>query len=174
MIENMTKCVAEPLSRIDIRRMAEKIRIIDGCHKPYFDIVKFLEIKLPKIDENFTFQVLPKEEMGECHGLTYPDRNEIQIREDVYERACNDNGRDRLTMAHELFHLLQHEKVNISFARVGKGRKLESFRDPEWQSDAFGGELLIPCRLVKGMSVEDVVFRCKVSESAARYQLSKY
>ena len=122
----MTKCIAEPISRLDIRRMADKIRIIDGCYNTlYFDIVKFLEVKLPKIDENFTFRVLTKEEMGECHGLTYPDRNEIQIREDVYERACNDSGRDRLTMAHELFHLLQHEKTNISFARIGNGRKLE-------------------------------------------------
>lgn len=57
--------------------------------------------------------------MGECHGITYPDRNEIQIRQDVYDRAIAGSGRDRLTLAHELGHLLFHEKQNISYARVG-------------------------------------------------------
>lgn len=171
----MTKCIAEPMSRNEISLMAKKIRIIAGSYdKLYFDIVEFLEIILPKIDENFTFSVKTIKEMGECHGLTYPDRNEIQIREDVYERACEDNGRDRLTMAHELFHLLQHEKENISFARISEGGKVESFRDPEWQADAFGGELLIPRHLACGMSVKEVVEQCRVSLSAAKYQLGKY
>lgn len=116
----MTKCIAEPLGRKDIRRFAEMIRRIEGCNnKFYFDIVHFLENTLPKIDPTFCFSIKTQSEMGECHGLTYPDRNEIMIREDVYLRACEDVGRDRLTMAHELFHLLQHESENISFARMG-------------------------------------------------------
>ncbi len=169
----MTICIAEPLGRKDLRRYAEIIRRIEGStNKMYFDIVHFLENTLPKIDPSFSFTVKPIEEMGECHGLTYPDRNEIMIREDVYLRACDDEGRDRLTMAHELFHLLQHESSNISFARTGKG-KIETFRDPEWQADAFGGELLVPHELVSGMTVDEVVSACKVSRSAATYQLKK-
>lgn len=46
--------------------------------------------------------------MGAKHGETIPSENRIRIREDVYERACNGYGRDRLTMAHELGHLLLH------------------------------------------------------------------
>ncbi len=171
----MTQCIAEPLSRKDIRNMARKIRILEGSYKKYFfDIVHFLEITLPKLDENFTFYVRTKEEMGECHGLTYPDRNEIQIREDIYERACNGSGRDRLTMAHELFHLLQHERENISFARTDRSRSIETFRDPEWQADAFGGELLVPHYLIGGMNAEEVSSKCGVSLAAARFQLEKY
>ena len=116
----MARCIAEPLSRKDIRKTAELIRKIDGSENDmFFDIVRFLEIKLPSIDSNFNFRVLPQDEMGECHGITYPDRNEIQIRQDVYDRAIAGSGRDRLTLAHELGHLLFHEKQNISYARVG-------------------------------------------------------
>lgn len=170
----MTKCIAEPLSRKNIRLMAKKIRIIEGCsNQLFFDIVHFLDITLPRLDDGFTFRVLTREELGDCHGLTFPDRNEIQIREDVYKRACDRSGRDRLTMAHELFHLLQHEKENISFARMRKNEEIPVFRDPEWQADAFGGELLIPHDLVRGMSVEDVVCKCGVSQPAAEFQLKK-
>ena len=167
----MSKCIAEPLSRKDIRIMADKIRIIEGSKGKFcFDIVHFLDVTLPKLDEGFTLQIMPKSQMGECHGLTYPDRNEIQIREDVYDRACNGSGRDRLTMAHELFHLLHHEKTNISFAR---SENIETFRDPEWQADAFGGELLIPHDMVQGLPPEEVASKCKVSFSAACCQLRK-
>ncbi len=167
----MAECVAEPISRKDIRMMAKKIRIIEKSNgKYFFDIVHFLEVTLPKIDPSFTFLVKTIREMGECHGLTYPDRNEIQIREDVYERACEGSGRDRLTMAHELFHLLYHGKENISYARSGS---IETYRNPEWQADAFGGELLIPYDLVIGMNPHQVAIECQVSLAAAKCQLKK-
>lgn len=167
----MAKCIADPISRKDIRMMANRIRIIERSYgNLYFDIVHFLEVTLPKIDPSFTFLVKPRSEMGECHGLTYSDRNEIQIREDVYERACNGSGRDRLTMAHELFHLLYHCKENISYARSDN---IEIYRDPEWQADAFGGELLIPYDLIVGMTPQQVAIECRVSLAAAKCQLRK-
>lgn len=55
----MARCIAEPLSRKDIRKTAELIRKIDGSENDmFFDIVRFLEIKLPSIDSNFNFRVL--------------------------------------------------------------------------------------------------------------------
>lgn len=159
----MARCIAEPLSRKDIRKTAELIRKIDGSENDmFFDIVRFLEIKLPSIDSNFNFRVLPQDEMGECHGITYPDRNEIQIRQDVYDRAIAGSGRDRLTLAHELGHLLFHEKQNISYARVGDNTGIVVFRDPEWQADAFGGEVLMLKEVIKGHNVKEVMNLCKV------------
>jgi len=111
--------------------------------------------------------------LGECHGITYPDRDEIQIRQDVYDRAVSGSGRDRLTMAHELGHLLFHERQNISYARMEDDSNIVTFRNPEWQADAFGGELLIPHNLIQGMSVEEVMEACKVSGNAALCQMSK-
>ena len=75
--------------------MANLIRLIEGSsNELYFDIVHFLEVTLPRVDEGFSLVVKTKSEMGECHGLTFPDKNEIQIREDVYDRACEGSGRD--------------------------------------------------------------------------------
>lgn len=170
----MTKCIAAPLSRQQIRNVAMVIRKLDGTdNKLYFDIVRFMEIKLPRLIPSFTLIIEERSALGECHGLTYPDRNEIHIREDVYERALTGSGRDRLTMAHELFHLLQHEKNNISYARIKSESDIEPFRDPEWQADAFGGELLMPAHLIYNMSADEIADKCKVSHKAASYQLSK-
>lgn len=170
----MAQCVASPLSREQIRNIARFIRKIAGEeNKLYFDIVRFLDITLPKIDPEFSLIIEGIEKLGDCHGLTYPDRNEIHIREDVYNRALDGSGRDRLTMAHELFHLLQHEKSNISYARTSGAQKIVAFRDPEWQADAFGGELLIPAHLARGMEVDEIVSKCGVSYKAAYCQISK-
>lgn len=85
------------------------VRRLDGTRNElYFDIVRFMEGKLLRLIPDFNLIVEEKSKLGECHGLTYSDRNEIHIREDVYECALKGSGRDRLTMAHELFHLLQH------------------------------------------------------------------
>lgn len=168
----MTECIAQPLSRRTIRRMAYFIRQIAGQENDlYFDIVKFLDVILPKIDPEFNLIIEEQSVLGECHGLTYPDRNEIHIRSDVYERACNGSGRDRLTMAHELFHLLQHEKENISYARKIDGVRIQTFRDPEWQATAFGGELLVPWHLTKDMSAGEISVKCGVSLAAANTQI---
>lgn len=78
-----------------------------------------------------------------------------------------------MTMAHELGHLLYHEKQNISYARFEGEANIPTYRNPEWQADAFGGELLMPHHLIKGKTVEQVVKECKVSPNAAMCQLSK-
>lgn len=170
----MTKCIAAPLSRRQIRELAKFIRKLDNSEKEiYFDIVGFLEKKLPKLLPDFSLVVESEEILGECHGLTYPDRNEIHIREDVYNRAADGSGRDRLTMAHELFHLLQHERQNISYARIDSNGDIEAFRDPEWQANAFGGELLMPADLIRHMKAEEIVYKCRVSYKAACYQLGR-
>jgi len=167
----LNHCIAEPLSRRDIRRIAESIRMLDGSlNELYFDILGFVEKKWPRFDPDFTFNVKSVQEMGDFHGLTYPDRNEINIREDVYERAYNDSGRDRLTIAHEFFHLLQHGRENISLART-ENKNIPLYRDPEWQSDAFGGELLIPKKLIRGMTENQIIVACRVSSKAAKYQM---
>ena len=89
-----------------------------------------------------------------------------QIRENVYERALEGSGRDRLTMAHELWHLLFHEKSNISYSRMDAS-EVPTYRNPEWQADAFAGELLMPHDLIQGKSLNTIVKECKVSAKAA-------
>lgn len=163
---------AKPVSRQDIRTIASVVRGWEGCtNQLFFDIVHFMEITLPQIVPAYTFEVSSMEEMGAAHGLTYPDKAIVKIREDVYERAVDGNGRDRLTIAHELFHLLMHEDSNIVFARGNEVNDIKPYEDPEWQADAFGGELLVPHHLVQGMTVGEISLRCGVSYAAARCQM---
>lgn len=140
----------------------------------YFPIVEFIEFLLPQIIPSFQFIIETKATMGNCHGLTYPENYTIKIREDVYLRAVDGVGRDRLTLAHELFHLIQHSNSNISFARIGDNSKIVTYCDPEWQADAFGGELLVPKHLIGNMTINEIASLCDVSYAAARIQKNCY
>lgn len=164
--------LADPMSRNDIGKVARVIRRSVGLEEEnYFPIIQFIELILPQLITDFSFIIETKAEMGNCHGLTYPEKKIIKLRNDVYDRAVDGSGRDRLTAAHELFHLLQHGNESISFARLGSESEIPAYRDPEWQADAFGGELLAPLSRIKGMSEAEVAVKFGVSVKAARTQL---
>ena len=165
--------LALPRSRSQIREIADLVRWIVKKEKSfYFDIVRFIEHVLPKIEEDFILRICSEDEMSYCEGLTSPSKGIMNIREDVYYGAIAGNGRDRFTIAHELGHYILHKEESICYARNEK-EKYQKFRDPEWQADAFAGELLIPSKLITGLTVDEVVELCSVSYSAASYQLRK-
>ena len=162
--------VVEGKSRNDIRKVAMLCRKLQNAENElYFPILDFVEKTLPSIIPNFSFRVGTMEEMGECHGLTLPGKNEIVIREDVYDRAYAGSGRDRLTVAHELYHYIEHSSATVGFARTSK-HELPKYMDPEWQADAFGGELLVASHLAKKLTVSEIAEKCGVSVAAARTQ----
>ncbi|MCD7981300.1 MAG: ImmA/IrrE family metallo-endopeptidase [Clostridiales bacterium] len=151
-----------------VRWLKETIEMEDAL---YFPVVKFLENVLPILIPEFQLEIVPVVEMGNKHGETFPDKNLIRIREDIYLRAVAGEGRDRLTIAHEIGHLLLHERSEIALCRMEPGEKLKPYEDPEWQANAFGGELLASSYLIQGMSVSEVKEKCGVSASAASVQL---
>ena len=156
-----------PLSLKQIRKRCELIRtIFDIPLNAPVDIVKVFEYILTQI--GVEFEIVPKHEMGTKHGETIPSENRIRIREDVYERACNGYGRDRLTMAHELGHLLLHRAETITFAR--EDGDIPPYKDPEWQANVFAGELLAPYEYIKDMSVIDIARYYGITEKAASIQ----
>lgn len=160
--------MVDPLRLSQIRECAKKIRQIIGVNQDgYIDIVRIYEYIFPKI--GIDFEVLTKTEMGTKHGETLIGKNIIHIREDIYEGACNGNGRDRLTMAHELGHLLLHRLDNISLAR-NENCKIPPYCNPEWQANAFAGELLAPHRFLKDKEIYDITSEYGVSVSAAKMQ----
>lgn len=165
--------IAPPLSRNDIRRIARFFRKILGLEdEKTFPIVEVFEWGMPLIDEEFVYDIQPIEKMGTRHGLTYPDQHLIVIREDVYERATRGAGRDRLTIAHEIGHYIMHDPKKLALARTERDdMELPAYLDPEWQANAFAGELLAPAYIIRGMTPEEVVFKCKVSMDAALKQL---
>lgn len=169
----MTQYIAKPTSRKKIRVLANNIReILDLQHEKYFPVMELLELGMPLLFENFSYEVISTEEMF-AYGVTYPEKNKICLREDVYERAISGNGRDRFTVAHEIGHYIMHKPSRISLARAELVKEIPAYKNPEWQANTFAGELLAPPHLIKGLSINEVVLACRVSTDVARIQLEQ-
>lgn len=166
---------ASPMKRADIRHMAHELRRNLGiANQLWFPVLEFVEHALPNIDKKYAFLVAEHHELGSSHGLTIRDGDDvaIMIREDIYYRAYDDEGRDRGTVAHEAGHYLMHARSTALHRTFSE--KLKPYEDPEWQAKCFQGELLVPRHLVMGMSASDVARQCGVSMDAAEYQLKLY
>lgn len=159
----------------EIQNLVYYIKKVCGLENElYFPILRFAENILPYLfDDDYTFCVVSKKELGDKHGETFPNEHIIRIREDVYLGAKNGVGRDRLTIAHEIGHLFLHDNDAVSFCRLEKGQKLRAFEDPEWQANCFGGELLASSYLIQNMTTEEIVKKCVVSFDAATIQLNR-
>lgn len=159
-----------PLSRLKIRDIAKELRIILGIDGSYFPIMEVVEFILPKLISDYELQIIDAQEMGVNHGLTFPNSNIIQLREDVYLGAVLGKPRDRLTVAHELGHLFLHKDIPVGFARVSR-ETIKPYESSEWQANCFAGELLVSESHVKnGDSVYDLMERFGVSHEAATKQ----
>ena len=163
---------AHGLSRAEIRKFVRTLRAKCGYEFiEEFPILIFLENILPQLIPGFTLEILPREDMGNKHGETNPDQLLICIREDVYIGAANRDGRDRFTIAHEIGHLFLHRNSRISLCQLFNKANVPTYENPEWQADAFGGELLAPSYLIKDIEAERISKRFFVSISAANTQL---
>ncbi len=169
----MSEFLADPLSRMDIRRMTTEIRrSFDLQNQLYFPVLHALEI-FPIIDETFFYEVVEDDQLPhDTHAEYSVENNCIRIKNSVYIGAYNGFGRDRMTVAHEIGHYILIRQHGIKLSR-SFGNTIETCRDPEWQAKCFGGELLIPACLVKGMAPYQVAVKCGVSLDAAAYQLTK-
>lgn len=165
---------ASPVSRKDIRQYVDNIRKLTGTEDIlYFPIVRFMELILPQIVEGYNYEILPKEDMPNKCGETFPKENKITIREDIYQQAIEGDGFARFCIAHEIGHLLLNDIDSISFCKLEPGESLKTYEDPEWQADAFGGELLMNYRKIIDLSEDDIAEKCGVTLRAAHVQKSK-
>jgi Zn-dependent peptidase ImmA (M78 family) len=162
---------AEPIQRVKLRALALKIREMSGYNDElYFPIVQFVEHKMPLFFPDFHLEVMPKSYFPpKVHGETAIREKVIRIREDVYNGAINEVGRDRMTMAHEAGHYILLIAKGLKLYRSFEGAEIKAFRDPEWQAKAFAGELLCPFHLIKGMAASQIMLACGVSDQAAQY-----
>ena len=162
-----------PMSRVQIRNVARDIRKINteltGQNTPFFPILEFLDVTLTRHFEDFILEVNSEDVMGDAHGLTYPDEHRIEVREDVYERAFQGHGRDRMTLAHELGHYVLHS--NIGLARMATKQSIQPYRSSEWQASALAGELLISVEHLSDCHTpSEIAFKFGVTPDAATYQ----
>ncbi len=170
----MSNYKAAPISRDNIRWLAKMIRRKTGYeHTLYFPIVEFVELYLPQIMPDFELEIIPYEKMKKTCGETKPSEHKIILNEAIYNKAIDGDGFARLTVAHEVGHLFLHDSDSITLCKLKPGEKLKAFEDPEWQADAFGGELLASSYLIGVMSVDEISEQCGVTPRAAKVQKSK-
>lgn len=161
---------ARPMSRKDINKDVRKIRKYCNCeYCDYFDIVSFIEKTLPLIYSDFNYEILEVEEMGDIFAETFPSQHKMRIREDVYIHASEGDGFSRFTLSHEVGHLFEHIESNISFCH-NKEKVMKTHENPEWQANAFGGELLAPSYLIRGKTVIQIHKDHGITLSAAKVQ----
>jgi Zn-dependent peptidase ImmA (M78 family) len=161
---------AEPLKRIQLRAVAKQIRNLVGLENTInFPVMVFLEHIMPLLYKDFYYEILPKSTFPpKKHADTDIVHHVIRIREDVYLRAINGLGRDRMTIAHEIAHYILLVVCGVKFARTF-GFPMARYEDPEWQAKALAGELLCPYHLIGNMKPNQIIRKCGVSEAAALF-----
>lgn len=171
-MEGYEAYIAAPYSRAKLREIANLIRKIFGLlDVKFFPVVQLLEVGLPGIYSDFNYEIIEVHKLPNKYAVTYPSKNLIKIREDVYLGAISGNGRDRFTIAHEIGHFILHKPENIALARNEIVEAIPAYKNPEWQANTFAGELLAPPHIIKGLTISDVVHMCGVSRKVAEIQL---
>lgn len=161
----MSYTIAPAMSRAKIENFTRDIREACQCTSSYFDIVRFMEYVIPTIDETFNYEYVDENALPKNTYAYYdPENNKISVSTAVYERAVNDIGRDRFTIAHEIGHYFLH-RDGCSYARGEFD--VPKYRDPEWQANTFASSLLIPKETTRFMTPDEIQERCKVSYQAA-------
>lgn len=163
---------ADPMSRKDIREVANLLKGVLEIpqNQLYIDVVAVLE-QLCDQDEEMSFEIIDDQRMpSNVHAKSDVDSQTMYIKESVYNGAAENNGRDRMTIAHEIFHLLVHQRPSLVLYRRDQGQ-MKTYENPEWQADCFAGEFLMPHDEIAKLTTSEVMEYCKVSEPAANYQL---
>ncbi|WP_317855969.1 ImmA/IrrE family metallo-endopeptidase [Chakrabartyella piscis] len=168
----MTQYKALSTSRKDIENYVYQIKETLGLeNRLCFPVIQFLELIIPNLIDNFNYEIVDDKDLTDKYAETIPSKNLIRIRNDVYEGACNNNPRDRFTIAHEIGHLFMHDSDSVTLCRISHDAKIPAFQDPEWQANTFAGYLLMTPACISGLSVEEICVKCKVSNRAAKIQM---
>jgi transcriptional regulator with XRE-family HTH domain len=164
---------APPMKTSVIREFADKVRsaFVEDTQIE-FPIMDVLEFRMAMVIEGFHVDVRDKESMGDEEGRVVAGKNEIVLREDVYEGAWDGSGRDRFTACHEFAHFLMHREISMPRMRDDSEK---IYCDAEWQADTFAGTLLMsPRHLDQFRDADDASSRCKMSPHAAHVMWEKY
>lgn len=167
------------ISRNEIRNIARFIRKLFRCrNKYYFDVIKAFE-ELPFMFSNISTEIVLDDspELGNAPSTIISDRKGnyvIKIKESVYEGAYYKKiGGYRNHIMHEICHyILFMLGYTPHFDKVYKNFVLKDYESVEWQAKALAGEVLIPYENTIGLTEEEIMKKCKVSNDAAKKRVS--
>ena len=167
----MSEYMVEGKSREELRDLAGAFREMFGLRETlYFPIVEILDI-LGVVFDDFNYEIVEDDILPiNIHADTDIRTGTVRIKQSVYDGACSGEGRDRMTIAHEIGHYFMLCRRGFHLERNFTNKKVPPFCDPEWQAKCFAGELLVPAHLVWGMSTDEIAKKCGVSYDAALIQ----
>jgi transcriptional regulator with XRE-family HTH domain len=165
--------LVSPLSTRAIWDFADQVRatfVQPG--EVYFPIMDVLEFRLSRFFDGFILDPCSRDEMGSEEGLVIAGLNCIKLREDVYEGAWNEVGRDRFTACHEFGHFLMHRQITMARVRDDSS---PIYCDAEWQADTFAGGLLLSASHRQHLgNADSAATKCGMTPMAASVMWSKY
>jgi Zn-dependent peptidase ImmA (M78 family) len=135
------------------------------------NMIDLIENRIPLFFKKFALVVRDDSELGEAEGFTEFSPPQIVVRNSVYLKAAQGNGRSRMTLAHELGHLLMHGGVQSSARMIAGNRPAPTqklYRSAEWQARKFASIFLMPAHVVREFtSATQLAEGCLVSQQAA-------
>jgi hypothetical protein len=139
-------------------------------------VVRLLELRLPRILKNFALVVRPDTEMGDAEAYTEFDPPHVAVRGSVYAMALREDGRSRMTFAHELGHLVMHPGAAKLRSEVipKPNHTFKFFESAEWQAKKFASLFLVPDHIaIQFNSAHELAECCKVSAQAAEIRFKE-
>lgn len=158
-------------SRERLRLFAQKVR--DFLDIPQDELCPDVIRCLEELAERFGYDVIVVDKMAVC-DFAYTDvlNKEIYLRRSIYDGACRGDGFSRMTVMHEVFHMLFHHPAELR--KLLPGEKIRNYQKTEWQADCFAGEFLIPYVAVGNLGIWQIEEECQVTEQAAAYAKNHY
>lgn len=169
----------EPTSRMELRKIARCVRKLFKCRKKYyFDVIDAFE-KIHSIIPAVTCFVVEDNEMeNNVYARCIPDfkgHYTIEVKESVYVGAVNGSGGYRSHILHEICHaILCLLGFTPILDRAFRNNELNPFESMEWQAKALCGEILMPYEETEGLTVKQIMRRCKVSRESAELRYNNY
>ena len=160
-----------PLSTKKIRAIAESVRGKLGLNNvEHVPVVELMEFVLPKF--GIHYDIRPEGELGHDLARSFPDEGLIEIREDIYNKACIYDGFARFTISHEIGHIVCH--AGVPLRRTDGPKEWPIYCDSEWQADTYASEFLMPVRFVQNRhSLDEMPIAFGVSRLAAEVRIEK-
>jgi Zn-dependent peptidase ImmA (M78 family) len=138
------------------------------------NLVETFENRLPKIILGFELVAQDDALLNGAEGFArYP---RIFIRKSIRQRALDWDGRSRMTLAHELGHLVMHPDAPLPrMVESNKPAPIEDMRrSAEWQTRKFGAFFLMPEHIVREFATfEELAQHCNVSREAAEIRFNE-
>lgn len=155
-------------TEVEIRNSAEQVRkLFCAPDIKFFDVVRFIERRLPEAFEAFRFEIVDLSEMPDREAEMNPTEFCIRIQEPIYDKAMNGDGHCRFTLAHELGHFFLHRHQSIAFGRPARDGNIPAYCHSEWQADVFARNLLAPWSMTRGMTSGAIEVLFEVSHEVA-------